>query len=186
MSDAKYRMLSSGKSFAWMGGNFEFVIDHVTTTWLDEAMSDLRTLTKALCHKKTLSYAIGKYSPHAAYLVIVDPSPKGPFTMAQWAFDDPISIPSGGIEADDKKSQHIQKPHEKWVFRQRNYVKFKGAMLGPDQLPGKGFVSAAIRQTFTKERLDGLGEPLATVTGAALAWKLRMLLEGKGYKVEIT
>jgi hypothetical protein len=179
--------LSFSSAFKWMTPEFGAVIDYTAMKWLDETMEFLKTNARSLCLKKIgMTFMVAKQGPHSASLVVTDGDPSGPFTMAQWAFDTPIAVPAGGFKADPGKNFYIVKPHEKWVFRKRNYISRSGQILGPDKLKGKGFLDAALRLTFTQDRLDKLAEPLAVVTGAAMAHKIKTALTSRGFQVEVT
>jgi hypothetical protein len=166
-------LLSASESFSWMHDNFSQVIDYVASAWLDSAMTNLAATTKALCHKKVgVSISIFKTSKHSSFMVagaVMD----GPFTFEQWAFDEPINIPVGGIKPErGVENFKLIKP-EGFRWRKRNYVKYSGARLTSKQLKGKGFLTVALAQTFTQSRLDELGSSLASVVAASIAAKLR-------------
>jgi hypothetical protein len=174
------KTVSQGASFSWMGGGFTHTIDDITTEWLDNTMVDFREFARKFSKKKTgISFLMSKIGAHHSVLTITADK-DGPLPLAYWALGEEVQVPVGGFKPRPGLGQFLMLKPEGFVWRKRNYSRHSGELL-----KRKGFIEEALEATFTKERLDALGVPLASVIGTAVAYKIKAMYLKQGIQAEV-
>jgi hypothetical protein len=178
-------LLSKTEGFGWMGV-IGPAIDSLVSFWLHDTISALADAGRRLCKKKAgLSMSFNVAGAHDAYLHVshsdvVGPGPFG--RLETWAFDTEVPIPVGGFPPPVGQDVWIMdKPAEaRPAIRPRTYSKHSGKIYKTE-----GFMTAAIKETFTKARLDALSAPLAQMVATAIVSKIHAEYTAKGYTVTV-
>jgi len=173
--------VSASAGFKFLGA-FGPAVDSAIHVWLSEAMQELIENSRELCKHKGVQFSIHRTGTATAHMTVRQIGGELPLAnLSDWAFDTTINVPVGGFLPPPGKKAFLMHKPEGPVFRTRTYTKFSGQTI-----KRKGYVSEAVRKTFTQQRLDRLSSTLATMVSMAVTLKLRQMIEARGMAVIIT
>jgi hypothetical protein len=102
--------------------------------------------------------------------------------LETWAFDSRTRVPMGGFRPPPgQKFFAMVKPEGRLVYRTRTYTRHQGKYIKI-----VGYMSEAMRRTFTPAMMDAFGSGLADLTGKVVATKIGNLAKAAGFDVVIS
>lgn len=119
----------------------------------------------------------------AGVLTLFDGAPRGPWSLAEWAFGFETGVPSGGFVKEGQRTAFlIKKPWGQILWRRKVYNK-TGTF--PSKQQGARFMETALQDTFTQSRLQLLATGLGAIAGRTVALNVKQQYESKGFIVTI-